>query len=208
MELKKCPKCGEESPTEAVMCWSCYSTFPGSNPAPIRTFPGEEELHFPKFRWWQDKAEIAVPVAVVASLISSGWWRGKTRFWVLGASLGCIAAMKATEKRAEAPTQDPRDLDSPIVRIADTVLLYALKDEATKVRVTKQEFGIDVEYKITNRWHMQMKIPGYVWKPLKNEFETRAGNGTFSFAREEVSGTFALHILIEPPKQEIVLTLQ
>jgi hypothetical protein len=30
---KKCPKCGEENPAEAVMCWACYTPLAGAAPA-------------------------------------------------------------------------------------------------------------------------------------------------------------------------------
>lgn len=37
MTKKKCPKCGEDNPPEAVMCWACYTPLSGessSSPAP------------------------------------------------------------------------------------------------------------------------------------------------------------------------------
>jgi hypothetical protein len=32
---KKCPKCGEDNPAEAVMCWACYTPLAGSAPIPV-----------------------------------------------------------------------------------------------------------------------------------------------------------------------------
>lgn len=32
MASKKCPKCGEDNPAEAVMCWACYTPLSGSAP--------------------------------------------------------------------------------------------------------------------------------------------------------------------------------
>ncbi|RYG70864.1 hypothetical protein EON80_06595 [bacterium] len=29
MASKKCPKCGEDNPAEAVMCWACYTPLSG-----------------------------------------------------------------------------------------------------------------------------------------------------------------------------------
>jgi hypothetical protein len=41
---KKCPKCGEENPAEAVMCWACYTPLAGSpagaGAAPAGAAPG------------------------------------------------------------------------------------------------------------------------------------------------------------------------
>ena len=34
MASKKCPKCGEDNPAEAVMCWACYTPLTGSAPIP------------------------------------------------------------------------------------------------------------------------------------------------------------------------------
>ena len=58
MNKKKCPKCGEENPTEAVMCWACYtllsgeSNVAGSTPggAKAATDSGEEKKKIPP---WQ-----------------------------------------------------------------------------------------------------------------------------------------------------------
>lgn len=62
MATKKCPKCGEENPAEAVMCWACYTpltagagaavatpgaapgaTLPAAKGAPVGVPPGAEE---------------------------------------------------------------------------------------------------------------------------------------------------------------------
>jgi hypothetical protein len=62
---KKCPKCGEENPAEAVMCWACYTPLAGA--APIGTagaaptgavkgaapVVGEEAGEKPKIPPWQ-----------------------------------------------------------------------------------------------------------------------------------------------------------
>ena len=34
MASKKCPKCGEDNPAEAVMCWACYTPLTGNAPIP------------------------------------------------------------------------------------------------------------------------------------------------------------------------------
>ena len=41
MSQKKCPKCGENNPAEAVMCWACYTPLAGGATAsPQATAPG------------------------------------------------------------------------------------------------------------------------------------------------------------------------
>jgi hypothetical protein len=32
---KKCPKCGEDNPAEAVMCWACYTPLSAAGGAPL-----------------------------------------------------------------------------------------------------------------------------------------------------------------------------
>ncbi|MBW3636833.1 MAG: hypothetical protein KY445_10280 [Armatimonadetes bacterium] len=199
MDSKICPRCGEENPSEAVMCWSCYT--------PLQDDGLQTERHFPSLDWWRDRAATAVPYLLVAGLVSSGWWRGKTRFWVLGTCVGVVAWGFAREKRDQSrQKQEAIDQGDPIERIGNTILFYALKDRATRIRLTRQEYGIQVEYEIGGQWIVQMKIPGYVWEPLRDEFVQRARQQPFAFSQEQHSAHFRLRILIEPPHEEIMLT--
>lgn len=73
MNKKKCPKCGEENPTEAVMCWACYtplsgeSNGAGSTPgrAEAATDSGEEKKKIPP---WQ--------MAVIGAALLGGVFLG------------------------------------------------------------------------------------------------------------------------------------
>lgn len=73
---KKCPKCGEENPAEAVMCWACYTPLsgssaaspagaaPGGRSAPAATANADEK---PKIPPWQ-LAVIGIGVLLAAGL--------------------------------------------------------------------------------------------------------------------------------------------
>ncbi|MBW3635383.1 MAG: Flp pilus assembly complex ATPase component TadA [Armatimonadetes bacterium] len=56
--------------------------------------------------------------------------------------------------------------EAPIIRIVNTVLLYALKDGASDIHVEPQQKGVRIRYRIDGVLHEQMKIPQYVLAPL------------------------------------------
>lgn len=226
-----CPKCGEGNPAEAVMCWACYTPLSGAQPGtlpakrggPISAHEPETTSRFPQIAWWRDKANDVAPFLLVGSLISSGWWRGKTRYGVLSAASAIVAFVMARQKLDEIKSRrrnpDLENSLSPIHRIVDTILLYAVKDNASQVRITRHERGVQVEYQIESEWREQMKIPLYVWYQLQNELQTRAESGAVNllpaFTRLEwiddlspaqQNTGFTARILIEPSRAEILLT--
>ncbi len=56
--------------------------------------------------------------------------------------------------------------EAPIIRIVNTVLLYALKDGASDIHIEPQQKGVRIRYRIDGVLHEQMKIPQYVLNPL------------------------------------------
>lgn len=71
MNQKKCPKCGENNPAEAVMCWACYTPLSGapvaSGPIPGSTpAPGEAPEKKPIAPW-------QIGVIGLALLIAAGF---------------------------------------------------------------------------------------------------------------------------------------
>ncbi len=56
--------------------------------------------------------------------------------------------------------------EAPIIRIVNTVLLYALKDGASDIHIEPQQRGVRIRYRIDGVLHEQMKIPQYVLNPL------------------------------------------
>jgi type IV pilus assembly protein PilB len=58
------------------------------------------------------------------------------------------------------------DAEAPIIRIVNTVLLYALRDGASDIHIEPQQKGVRIRYRIDGVLHEQMKIPQYVLNPL------------------------------------------
>lgn len=56
--------------------------------------------------------------------------------------------------------------EAPIIRIVNTILLYALRDGASDIHIEPQQKGVRIRYRIDGVLHEQMKIPQYVLNPL------------------------------------------
>ena len=56
--------------------------------------------------------------------------------------------------------------EAPIIRIVNTILLYAIKEGASDIHIEPQSKGVRVRYRIDGVLHEQMKIPQYVLNPL------------------------------------------
>lgn len=221
MKNQFCPQCDEDNPLEAVMCWACYSPLKGVKPAPAWRADGTLNTEPTLSKSWRRKAEGAVPLLLIFGLISSGWWRGKTRFGVLGVSSGIVALIFAiqewNERKNRLLQSEMSEEASPICRIADTILLYGIKDEATAIRILCFGRGIKVEYQIDGEWREQMKIPLHVWVPLQKELLLRAQSGGVGVSSHEIcrlkiprptaqKAGFSLRISTETQIPEILLT--
>jgi type IV pilus assembly protein PilB len=64
--------------------------------------------------------------------------------------------------------------EAPIIRIVNTVLLYALKDGASDIHIEPQAKGVRIRYRIDGVLHEQMKIPQYVLHPLISRIKIMA----------------------------------
>ncbi len=56
--------------------------------------------------------------------------------------------------------------EAPIIRIVNTILMYAIKDGASDIHIEPQRRGVRVRYRIDGVLHEQMKVPQYVLGPL------------------------------------------
>lgn len=56
--------------------------------------------------------------------------------------------------------------EAPIIRIVNTIFMYAIKDGATDIHIEPQRKGVRIRYRIDGVLHEQMKIPPYVLAPL------------------------------------------
>lgn len=153
-----CPKCSEENPDEAVMCWACYTPLNGGDP--VSSQPG---VHLDL-----DASQLLIGGAF-ATLVASGWLPKRFRLGALGvaaASFSAYIALHNQEKRrAESATEER----TATQRIVDHILLDAGKNQATCARLQRFARGVQFTYEVNGQWHTQMRIPSYVWQPLLTE---------------------------------------
>jgi type IV pilus assembly protein PilB len=64
--------------------------------------------------------------------------------------------------------------EAPIIRIVNTILMYAIKDGASDIHVEPQQKGVRVRYRIDGVLHEQMKVPQYVLNPLVSRIKIMA----------------------------------
>ena len=58
------------------------------------------------------------------------------------------------------------DSEAPIIRIVNTILMYAIRDGASDIHIEPQRKGVRIRYRIDGVLHEQMKVPQYVLGPL------------------------------------------
>jgi type IV pilus assembly protein PilB len=64
--------------------------------------------------------------------------------------------------------------EAPIIRIVNTVLMYAIKDGASDIHIEPQQKGVRIRYRIDGVLHEQMKVPQYVLNPLVSRIKIMA----------------------------------
>lgn len=169
-QLKICPKCGESNPSEAVMCWACYRPLPAAG---VDVAEHRREVRKVR-RQIERRARLEIhlhqtfetfPVVGVGLLIASGYAR-KHRVAVGVSGLLALAANFVWSQRKEVlRARLQAEEGKPIERITDTLLLYAVRDGATQIRL-RAGLDIHVHYLISDEWVEQMRIPSYIWKDL------------------------------------------
>ena len=171
----KCPQCGESSPKGAAMCWACYQPFDNGDSGNQR--PVIMNMMNP-VHWWELEALLlrkpfltsAIGVGLLGHGISRRSWRGLTTA-LPGIALLCVT-LNHFYTRRRPKHGDEADVE-PIVRIADTILLYAIKDGADSVEMVPKERGLAVFYNINGEPREQMKLPIYVHDPILEELKLR-----------------------------------
>lgn len=173
MEMQNCPQCDEENPAKAAMCWACYTPL-GAVEATV-----EVETRLQKLG---RVASESLPYLLAAALTASGWTGRRARWPILGAGLASVGALVLRQKweerqSASPPVEITGPDESPIVRIAQTILHYASVENASAIRLRENGRGVDVRYQCAGEWHQQMKIPLYVWRPLRQQLLDYARQG-------------------------------
>ncbi len=61
--------------------------------------------------------------------------------------------------------------EAPIIRIANTIIIQAIKDEASDIHVEPDRRGVRVRYRVDGVLHEVMPLPKYIDKPLISRFK-------------------------------------
>lgn len=185
---KVCPRCGESNVSATTLCWSCYGDFSPE------TFGKHVTENFTRaVQWLYNRLERIQDNTFVwglALLILSGWM-SSDRFNVLFAGMGfwglafiCWLIRTGVPRRRrknrlryfgkirssgvlDLDGADDLPGDESTLRIANTILLYAVRDGMETIRLTADVHLVDVEYCSQGTWHEQMKLPGWFWPELK-----------------------------------------
>lgn len=84
--------------------------------------------------------------------------------------------------------------EAPIIRIVNTVLMYAIKDGASDIHIEPQQKGVRIRYRIDGVLHEQMKVPQYVLNPLVSRIKIMAD---MNIAERRVPQDGRIHIKMQ-----------
>lgn len=208
---KFCPKCGETNLADAVICWACYSALARiDDEAAYDRAANSRRQHERRARWevHLHTGFDALPVVGVLLLIASGYAQ-KSRFPLLVSGLLALGACLVRSTRIER-AQARAEEETPIQRITNTILLYAVRDGASQIRL-RAGIDVHVSYLIDDEWQEQMELPAYVWKDLRAHLIEQSDNWTRFVAfqmnghRFEFAGKFKRES--ELPLETVMLSL-
>ena len=184
--LQLCPVCDESSPDGAIMCWACYHPLPGENGEGVELHRRMQERRLAARQARRHQVFDSLPLLGAALLVALGYAR-KSRVPLAGLGLMALAANRARSSvhdfkiefmgRTLTGGAQVTVEEAPTKRITDTILLYAVRDGASKIRL-RAGTGIVVHYLIGDEWVEQMKIPGYIWKDLRAHLIGQSDNWT------------------------------
>lgn len=181
-----CPKCGEDNPIEAVMCWACYT--PLGSGAAVEAARKKRQAHERATRL-EDFFCYALPFAGIALFIASGYAR-KIRFPLVGVGLlSFLLSFVWSKRRNVIHARNQAQESSPIEGITNTFLLYAVRDGASKIRL-RTGIGTCIHYLIGEEWREQMKLPIYIWSPLCDHLLGQSDNWTRPIVFESEGARF------------------
>ena len=87
-----------------------------------------------------------------------------------------IASYGAREEIDDEDTESATKVseEAPIIRIASTIVIQAIKDGASDIHVEPDRRGVRVRYRIDGVLHEVMPLPKYIDKPLISRFKIMA----------------------------------
>ncbi|RYG53547.1 hypothetical protein EON80_32600 [bacterium] len=193
-----CPKCGEDNPEEALLCWACYT--PLASPEKLQNDGGalreDNATKRLEINIHQDAADVLRLTLLVSSLLSwlASGYVPRRRGVLIGTGIACLVALVGWfkwDERVAARQSALAEGEDPTARILDTILLYAVRDGASQVRL-RAGVRVWVHYLIDGEWHEQMHIPAYVWEPLSSLLIEKSDSWKQNFTFEADGKPFEL----------------
>jgi len=179
MNTQICPTCGEQNPSEAIMCWNCYTPLgveDTSNQSVARRSKASSKNIAPYFM-----------LLGGGGLVCYGLAQRKRQSLlavILGSGLAYISARQLQNQSCTLIGEAERRFDAnedittnqtidvpPIIRIANAILTYAVKDKASEIHIEPQQKGLRILYLVDGVLHEQMKVPTYILEPLAQRFK-------------------------------------
>ena len=168
MSRIECPRCGEENPDDAAICWACY--------LPLKPDGALDERPVP-----QPATSVAdaigrlifdaAPYVTVVALTSSGWWPRPARLPVLGAGALALATPFALDWRAERRQKTaaqrrqnaenhpiPTLEEAPIALLTQIVLASGMMMRPTAIRL-REHGNVALSYRADDEWHHDAVLP-------------------------------------------------
>jgi len=206
--MQDCPNCGEANPDEAVMCWACYTPLSNVGVANEAGEEGAISINIAQALRW-------LPLIGGSALILYGLAR-RSRSGLGGALLG--GGLIYLSMKQQQPIPDVAEDEAPIVRIVNTILMYAIKDNASEIHIEPKIRGVQIFYRVDGELREQMKVPKYVLKPLVQRIKIMSDldilqRGTSQHGRirfKRFDRPYALHVTTSPTEfgERIVMSFE
>jgi type IV pilus assembly protein PilB len=90
--------------------------------------------------------------------------------------------------------------EAPIIRIVNTVLMYAIKDGASDIHIEPQQKGVRIRYRIDGVLHEQMKVPQYVLNPLISRIKIM---GDMNIAERRIPQDGRIHLKLKDKEYDM-----
>lgn len=90
--------------------------------------------------------------------------------------------------------------EAPIIRIVNTILMYAIRDGASDIHIEPQRKGVRIRYRIDGVLHEQMKVPQYVLNPLISRIKIM---GDMNIAERRVPQDGRIHIKMQEKEYDM-----
>lgn len=84
--------------------------------------------------------------------------------------------------------------EAPIIRIVNTVLMYAIKDGASDIHIEPQRKQVRIRYRIDGVLHEQMKVPAHILAPMVSRIKIMS---SMNIAERRIPQDGRIHISMQ-----------